>query len=191
MPNRKIALFDMDDTLCSYEEQITNDLKILQDPDEKNIDWRSKDVPIHIQARMLLIKSQSNWWLKLKPIPSGIALLQACKSMGFTCNILTKGPFLTTNGWTEKVNWCRQHIGNIDITISDQKSIVYGTVLVDDYPDYIKQWLEFRPRGMVIMPDTYGNKNFSHPRVTRFISEHSKTNITEVMEVLKKAYDRE
>tara|TARA_Y100000310_G_C20512920_1_gene729762 strand:+ start:436 stop:588 length:153 start_codon:yes stop_codon:yes gene_type:complete len=49
------------------------------------------------------------------------------------------------------------------MTITEDKGIVYGKVLVDDYPCYIKRWLENRPRGLVIMPAHSYNRDFEHP----------------------------
>jgi len=35
---------------------------------------------------------------------------------------------------------------------SQKKSLVYGKVLVDDWPDYYLPWLGVRPRGLVTVP---------------------------------------
>jgi hypothetical protein len=82
--------------------------------------------------------------------------------------ILTKGPYNATSAWTEKVQWCREHIYYVPITITEDKSLVYGKVLVDDWPPYVTQWLEWRPRGLVIMPDQPWNQDFIHPNVFRY-----------------------
>lgn len=44
----------------------------------------------------------------------------------------------------------------------------YGAVLVDDWPEYIRRWLENRPRGLVIMPAHEHNAGFNHPNVVRY-----------------------
>lgn len=45
------------------------------------------------------------------------------------------------------------------------KGLFYGTVLVDDYPEYMKRWLAWRPRGLGIVPTHPHNADFSHPNV--------------------------
>ena len=57
-----------------------------------------------------------------------------------------------------KVRWVEKHLGDIDCTITRDKGLVYGKILVDDYSGYIKDWLDFRPRGLVIMPANDYNK---------------------------------
>ena len=47
---------------------------------------------------------------------------------------------------------------------------------MDDWPEYIKPWLEWRPRGLVIMPDQPWNQDFEHPQVVR----HTDDNLAEV-----------
>jgi hypothetical protein len=45
--------------------------------------------------------------------------------------------------------------------------LVYGKVLYDDFPPYILRWLEWRPRGKVLMLDAQHNRDFTHPNVFR------------------------
>ena len=73
------------------------------------------------------------------------------------------------------------------ITITQDKGLVYGKVLVDDYPVYVVRWLEWRPRGLVIMPANPSNVRFTHPNVIRYDS----TNIDEVKAAIKAAKRRE
>jgi hypothetical protein len=58
---------------------------------------------------------------------------------------------------------------------------------VDDWPDYITRWLQWRPRGLVIMPDRPNNKGFDHPQVHRFSEE----SIHKAYELMDMAYKRE
>jgi hypothetical protein len=57
---------------------------------------------------------------------------------------------------------------DVDITITRDKGLVYGLVLVDDWPKYILRWLKWRPRGLVIMPASTSNEKFKHPQVIRY-----------------------
>lgn len=56
----------------------------------------------------------------------------------------------------------------MDITITRDKGLVYGKVLVDDYPGYIERWLKWRKNGLVIMPASKSNKDFKHEQVIRY-----------------------
>ena len=58
---------------------------------------------------------------------------------------------------------------------------------MDDYPDYALRWLEWRKRGLVIMPAHEYNKDFKHPNVIRYTGE----NLEEVKRGLEKAYKRQ
>jgi hypothetical protein len=62
------------------------------------------------------------------------------------------------------------------VTITHDKGIVYGAVLVDDWPEYVTSWLEHRPRGLVIMPAHNHNVGFAHSQVVRYDG----TNLDEV-----------
>lgn len=151
---RKIALFDMDGTLVDYHNVLKNDMIKLMSPTEKISDFECNlSAPNYLYERKMLITSQSGWWENLPKKSEGWDILQECINIGYEIMILTKGPDDRSNAWGEKVRWINKHIPDLkNITITTDKSIVYGRVLVDDYPDYIMGWLSHRPRGLVIMP---------------------------------------
>jgi len=165
-----IALFDLDDTLADYVGQLLHDLqKIASDsePPPKNV--FSNEQP-YISARRKMITAQVGWWLNLPKFQLGWDLLEVAKELGYSISVLTKGPKSNYTAWSEKLQWCNKHLAEyIDgVTISHDKSIVYGAVLVDDFPVYIKSWLNHRPRGLVIMPAHDYNADFIHPQVVRY-----------------------
>ena len=57
---------------------------------------------------------------------------------------------------------------NVKITMTEDKGLVYGKILVDDFPEYIERWLQWRPRGLVIMPAHEHNEQFKHPNIIRY-----------------------
>jgi hypothetical protein len=186
----KVALFDMDGTLADYDSQLLKDLKKIASPNEPPIDGE-KDahrVGGYIEARRHTITSQVGWWLNLKKLKLGIDILKLCKEIGFEIVVLTKGPSTKFSAWSEKVEWCNKHIKEYikGVTITNDKGLVYGWVLVDDYPEYIESWLKHRPRGLVIMPAHEYNKDFKHPNVIRYDG----TNIEEVKERLISQFNR-
>jgi 5'-nucleotidase len=184
----QIALFDMDGTIVDYDGQLKRDLIKIASPNEAPINEVYNAMPPYIEARRHMITSQVGWWLKLEKLPIGWAILEQCKSIGFNISVLTKAPSTKYHAWAEKIQWCNEYLKDyIDgVTMTHNKGLVYGKVLVDDYPEYILKWLEFRPRGLVIMPVNGKNKDFSHPNVVKCDG----TNMNEVTISLYNAYNR-
>jgi len=149
-----IALIDMDGTLCDYDGAMKRDLDSLRSPNEPETEIRwGTTVSPWIRARRLLIRSRPGWWADLEPLPLGMEILEKLKEMDFETHVLTKGPFNSTNAWTEKIQWCKKHLDPATpVTITMDKGLVYGRVLVDDYAPYVMSWLEWRPRGLAIVP---------------------------------------
>lgn len=169
-----VALIDMDGTLCDFAGAMDEALMALMSPLEKMDAVARQLVPGDpsetkwLKARKRLIKAQPGFWRNLAPIPEGFAVLEHVRRAGFSLNILTKGPFRTTSAWSEKVDWVRQYVPDAKVTITEDKGLVYGRVLFDDWPPYIERWLEWRPRGLVVMLDHSWNQDFQHPNVFRY-----------------------
>ena len=159
-----IALFDMDSTLCDYDKAMKRDYNLIKSPeDPPYISFGDviKNTP-HLKNRIKLIRNQPGWWKNLEKLKLGFDILEIARKLGFEIHILTKGPKSSPNSWTEKVEWVKENVLDANITITENKGLVYGKILVDDYPIYIKQWLKSRPRGLVIMPVHEFNKNFQY-----------------------------
>ena len=175
MPNPElIALIDMDGTLCDYDAALLQRLQNLQAPEEERVEEvpRGDDVPSFMRARMNLIRLSKEWWVKIPKLKLGFDVLEACQNLGFHCTILTQGPKRNPDAWAGKKMWIDKNLGqDFDVTITRDKSLMYGKVLVDDYPPYIEGWLKWRPRGLVIMPANEGNKDFTHPQVIRYVGD--------------------
>lgn len=173
-----VAHFDLDGSLADYNTALLRDLELLRSPDEPPITedtiWTMDHLP-HISRRMRLIKAQPDWWLNLELMEAGLVVLRMCEKHGFDIAVLTKGPEQHTQAWAEKLRWVQKHIGkgshsspHIGVTITLEKSRVYGKILYDDYPAYMTNWLAYRPRGLGIMPVNKGNANFQHPNVVKY-----------------------
>jgi hypothetical protein len=184
--NEPIALFDMDGTLCDYDGAMWRDLKRLQSPWDVYPDHIYNDAhPPWFKARCDMIRKVPGWWFNLAPLNMGFSVFNETIQLGYKINILTKGPSSTPSAWQEKVQWCQHHLpSEVAINIVTDKSLVYGKVLVDDYPPYIESWLKFRPRGLVIMVANKGNERFAHPQVIRYDG----TNFNLVKEALNVIY---
>lgn len=177
----KIALIDIDETLAGFEERMREQLLLTLSPADKfaQLDKLVMHGNIHngeawLEARKSLIKSQPGFWRNLPVIDVGMRVYHLLGELGYSRMILTKGPKRTTAAWTEKVEWCAEHVPEAGIMVvragdeeGPHKGLVYGTVLFDDYPDYIMQWLKWRHNGRVLMLDNPHNRSFHHPQVFR------------------------
>ncbi len=174
-PNEEdcVAHFDLDGSLANYNAALLRDLELLRSPDEEPITeeniWTMDHHP-HIAARMRLIKAQPDWWFDLEPMQEGLAVLRLCEKHGFDIAVLTKGPAHEKHSaaWAEKLRWIRKYVGKTGVTITLEKSRVYGKILYDDFTEYMESWLSRRPRGLGIMPVNKGNVNFTHPNVVKY-----------------------
>jgi len=186
----KIALFDLDGTLAGYHKTLTRDLNKLRSPLEKPIVIDYNNMPDYIVERKRLITNQVGWWENLPKIYSGFEILEWCKEIGYRIQVCTKAPDSADNAWSEKVKWIKKNMfkqgEHRNITITSDKGLVYGRVLVDDYPKFAEAWLKHRPRGLVIMPKTPACKGYSHKNVIIYDGK----NKVEVREALAKAFLR-
>jgi hypothetical protein len=196
--NCNIALFDMDGTLFDYDYTMRTWLKKLASPGE-GINWDDPSLDPHaigdaarpwVQARIDMIRNTPGWWRDLPKLQLGWDLHRVAKGLGFDVHILTKGPSSRPHAWQEKVECLRKHFDPKEITIhiTEQKAGRYGRVLVDDYPDYVQQWLEHRKRGLVIMPKNKSNENFNHPNVIHY--DGSAASLDKCTTALAAAFER-
>jgi 5'-nucleotidase len=165
-----IALIDMDGTVADFDGAMRRGLDLLAAPGEApqiGKDGRYVDLP-YVRARRKLIRSKPGFWRSLEPYKPGFDILNVLKSLNFKCYVLTKGPKNEPAGWMEKVEWCRFHLPDVPVIITEDKSLSYGKVLVDDWSEYYLGWLTHRPRGLVIAPAHPWNKDETHPQVIRY-----------------------
>lgn len=184
MKPEDIALYDMDGTLCDYDLALKESMEVLRFPGEPPYAGVPRDnTSDYLRARSDLIRSKTNWWANLPKFQLGFDIWDLTHSMGYRHMILTQGPKRNPKAWMGKKMWIDKNIGaDIDITITRNKGLVYGKIFVDDWPEHVLQWLEWRPRGLVIMPAQKHNAGFSHPQVIRYDGE----NFEAVKDVIKK-----
>ena len=156
-----IALLDMDGTVCRWHEQLDHDLNEVLGPARKTLP------PETLTQIEWLIRRQPGWYLNLEPIPLGIKIAEMLRDIGFTVMVATKATPKATNAWSEKAAWCLKYMPYAKVTVSEDKTLMYGKILVDDYQKFADPWLTRRPRGYVILPDQPWNQGYEHPRVKR------------------------
>jgi len=149
---RPIALMDMCGTLCDCSGALSRALERLRGPNEDPLIERLNELPAHLEERRRLIMRAPGFWRELRPLEHGFRLLELLKSLQFDVRVLTKGPSENSQGWMEKVDWCRQHVPELPIIVTDDKTPVWGSVLVEDWPPYIANWLAVWPQGTVVAP---------------------------------------
>ncbi len=179
-----VALFDMDGTLCDYDSALTINMNKLKSPNEETfVPPLSDNAPDYLRARADLIRSRESWWENLPKLQLGWDILQVAKELEYRIMILTQGPKRNPASWSGKKKWIDKNLGeDVDITITRDKGLVYGKILVDDYPKYIERWAVWRPRGLIIMPTSSLNIGWQHPQVIRYDG----TNLTQVREAMEK-----
>jgi FMN phosphatase YigB (HAD superfamily) len=199
---RKIALIDMDGTIADFEGQLRKDLDKIRNPQEwsflsvdKNGEYENNVFQImkdhsFIKERVRTITKTYDWWERLEPIPTGLKVVEMLQDVGFECQILTKGPWNKLNAWTEKAKWCRKYLPKLKITVTEDKSIVYGRILFDDFPEYVEPWLKNRPRGLNIMLENCSNLNFTHTQTHKIKQNSTENELKILREKIEEAYNR-
>lgn len=181
-----IALFDLDSTLCDYSKAIKEEYDRIKSPGDAEFNDFQDPLPDYIRNRKRLITGQPGWWENLEKFQLGFDILNIAEELEFEIYILTKAPKHNPNAWTEKARWAQKNVPNAKIILTEDKGLVYGKILVDDYPPYIERWTENRPRGLVIMPANTWNKDFTHKNTIRYNGE----NIDHVRKAMEIARDR-
>lgn len=182
-----IALFDMDGTLFDYDGSLKREMNKLKSPGEKTFSLYDENKPDYIKKRIDLITSSESFWENMPKFDLGWGVLETAKNLDYKIMILTQGPRKNPFAWSGKKKCIDKHFGeNFDITLTRDKGLVYGKVLVDDFPGYIERWIKWRKRGQVIMPANESNKNYKHPQVIRYTGE----NLREVINSLKEIKDK-
>lgn len=191
----RIALIDLDGTVADYDSEMQAQMRRIMAPSEEVYTHRpvlDEDELEHMKARRKLIQRQTGFWRRLKPLAMGFEVIEEMRHLKFGLHVLTKGPTTTPNAWSEKLEWCQEHLPDAAVTVTGDKSLVYGRVLFDDWPSYFTKWILVRPRGLVICLAHPWNIDFAkggareHPNVLRYDG----SNREELVARLTRAYER-
>jgi hypothetical protein len=169
-----VALFDMDGTLCDYKKSLLEKLEELRSPNESTYNSPvTDDSPLYIIKRADLIRASEEWWENLPRFQLGWDILELAKSFGYRIMILTMGPKRNPASWAGKKRWIEKNLGSdIDVTITRDKGLTYGKVLVDDSPMDIERWTrKWGKRRKVIMPANPLNIDFKFRRCKKSLEK--------------------
>lgn len=189
------ALLDLDGTVADLSGGLREKMGPLAHPDEPAYQDRYDDdggEPPWIEARRKLVQRVPGFWRGLARIELGFDVVRVLRETGFSIHVLTKGPQSNSIAWSEKLDWVRQHLPGATVTVTGDKSIAYGRVLVDDWPEYFLPWLARRPRGLVVCVAQPWNALFAkgsqleHPNVFRYDGRNG----AELTRRIQAAHDR-
>jgi len=99
---RPLALVDLDGTLADCNAAILERLAALRQPGDSREDELQSEPPAHILARQQRIMSEPGFWRDLKPISSGLRLVDLLLELEFETFVFTKGPSDNPSAWAEK-----------------------------------------------------------------------------------------
>ena len=160
----RIALIDMDGTIADYENAMRVEYDKLIAPGEMDYYEASRkygrdEWPSHLWNRMDVIKRRSGFWRYMPRHQLGFEIVDVLREYDFHLNIATQGPSTKALAWSEKFEWVREVLPDADMHITENKSLLYGKILVDDWPPFAWGWLANRPRGLVVMPAAHYNED--------------------------------
>ncbi len=171
----RIALIDMDGTIADYEFAMQAEYDKLLAPGEQIYWYASRKYgrsswPDHLWNRMDLIKRKPGFWRNMPVHELGYEIIQILREYEFQLNIATQGPSTKSLAWAEKLEWVRSadFLHDASVHITENKSLLYGKILVDDWPPFALDWLVYRPRGLVVMPEAHYNHDIQHPQILRY-----------------------
>ena len=151
--NAPVALIDLGDTLCECTPAVRAGLAALRQPGERESEEGLIPLPDYLESRRRQVMSAPGFWLNLEPRRSGFELLELLRESGFLVYVLTKGPTSPPHVWADKVAWCRAHLPDVPVIVTDDKARVHGDVLVDDWLPYVERWQRQWPDGLAIVPE--------------------------------------
>lgn len=184
------ALFDLDGTMADFDGALRKELEAIAGPNDPPIPVMFGDSELPwMKARRRLVKAKPGFWRNLPRLELGFHILDIAKSLGFSNYVLSKGPTSLSSAWTEKHEWCQKHVPGLPVFLADQKDMVYGKVLVDDWPDYFLPWLKRRPRGLVVSVAHPWNQDVKHPRMIRYDGKNREEVLQRMWEV-REAYQK-
>lgn len=171
-----VALIDMDGTVADFDASVHEGMVAMASDADIALygavdTWETHPDVGWVKARIDFIKRKAGFWENLPVIQTGMDVVMLLRRLGYQLMVASKAPDLNGAAWTEKFRWCHKHMPGQKVTLTHDKSLMYGKILFDDWPPYITAWLQHRPRGHVLMMDTPHNQGFKHPHVMR-LSRH-------------------
>ena len=169
-----VILFDLDNTLVDWDEQILKDMNSLRSENEPEIISLPKGrLKNYLRKRMDFIMQNIQWWENLKIRQIGMDIWNLAGELEFERVILTQGPRKNPKAWTGKKLWVDKNLGqDTKLIITRDKTLVDGAVLVDDWPLYIIPWLKEHPTRHIILPMHHHNTTFTNKQAIKYTGKN-------------------
>jgi 5'(3')-deoxyribonucleotidase len=198
MEDDKVALVDLDGSVADYDKALKEQLDKIRSPGEPPVSDRYKDGEApYLKERRKLIQAMPGFWRNIPKHPLGFDVVEELRALKFSLNVLTKGPYTTPSAWTEKFEWVKTNLPDADCTITQNKSLSYGRILLDDWPPYFIPWLKHRPRGLVVCVAQSWNADMDTIKKAAIevsgksnVVRYDGSNRDELIVALRWAYDR-
>ena len=147
-----IALFDLDGTLCDYDKSLSEKLEMLRFTNEPVFKLPLRDdIPSYIKERADLIRASEKWWEELPKFRLGWDILEVARELEYRIVILTQGPRRNPASWSGKKKWIDKNLGSdVDITMTRDKGLVYGKVLVESALDSVERTIDTLRREVIL-----------------------------------------
>ena len=107
-------LIDMDNVLVDFQSALVKRGLPRDTPDADNID---------------------GLFAEMDPMPGALEAYRAMVSDGHDVFILSTAPWDNPSAWSDKLNWVKQHLGDVAqkrLILTHHKYLVSGDVLIDD-----------------------------------------------------------
>jgi 5'-nucleotidase len=125
------------------------------------------------ESRRRIVMAAPGFWRNLPPLAVGFELLELVRELGFSVHVVTKGPHDAPAAWGDKVSWCRRHLPGVPVIVTDSKTLVFGHVLIDDWPPYVHDWQQQWPAALAVVPVQPWNEGLPvSPRLLRYDRAH-------------------
>lgn len=189
-----VALLDMDGSVADYDGGLKVYFDKMRSPNDPDLDHLPDGNPPWLEARRQVVSRLPGFWRNLSPLPNGFRIVRALEEVGFDIHVLTKGPSTKSQAWAEKLDWCREHLPNASVSITERKDLTYGRVLVDDWMPYGLSWLRHRPRGVLIVPAqrwNVGCESLDPQRIFRYDGIVDDADLVNVLRAVKSRRDEE
>ena len=147
-----IALLDLGGTLCDCSASLRDGLALLAGPNDPTEGESAEVAAANLEARRRLVMGAPGFWRDLPPLAAGFELLELVREQGFSVHVVTKGPHDVPDAWADKVRWCRRHLPDVPVVVTDSKTLVFGHVLIDDWPPYVHDWQRQWPEALAVVP---------------------------------------
>jgi 5'(3')-deoxyribonucleotidase len=178
---------DLGDTLADCTGALVERLERLARAGTVDSQAIRLPIPADLEPICRSMLVESGFWRSLATRPSGFELLELLRNEGFSTWVLTKGSRDSPQVWSDKVAWCRRHVPDVPVIVTDDKARVHGHVLVDDWLPYVGSWQSQWPAGLAIVPAQPWNEDVEESERRIRADEHNMERVLRAVRVCRES----